>query len=261
MLADRGAFAGKPKPPASWVGVNPRGNSSSASGFPPVSSTIRSSTRSSSGAGKMDSNSDLASRCPNGSTRSSGRRVSALPSSRVANTSAIFSANSRRATNMSARADPASSHCASSTTVSSGPSSVASDDSPKTASPTRKGLGGGPEVRPKATPRASRCGCGSRSSSSRKEEHSCWSAAKGSSISPSTPLVLATRYSCPASIAYSSSAVLPTPGSPWTTKTPPSPPRAPSSKRSSTARSRLRPTRCPPRARTCDGRSPSIVEQ
>ena len=48
ILADSGSAAGRPNPPASWVGVNPRGSSSSASGFPRVSTTIRSSTRSSS---------------------------------------------------------------------------------------------------------------------------------------------------------------------------------------------------------------------
>ena len=63
------------------------------------------------------------------------------PSSRVANTSAILSASRRRATNASARADAPSSHCASSTTHSSGCSSAASDSRPRTASPTRNGLG------------------------------------------------------------------------------------------------------------------------
>ena len=40
---------GKPNPPASCAGVNPRGNSNNASGFPRVSATIRSCTRSSNG--------------------------------------------------------------------------------------------------------------------------------------------------------------------------------------------------------------------
>ncbi len=105
MLADNGTAAGSPNPPASCVGVSPRGSSSRASGFPRVSTTIRSSTCSSSGAGKTDSNSARASRRPSGSTRSSGNPASAAPSSRAANTSAIFSASRRRATNASARAD------------------------------------------------------------------------------------------------------------------------------------------------------------
>ena len=117
---DKGSAAGSPKPPASWAGVSPRGSSRSASGFPPVSATIRSSTDSSSRAARADSNSTLASRRPNGSTRSSGKRANPVPTSRVANASAILSASRRRATNASARADPPSSHCTSSTTHSSG---------------------------------------------------------------------------------------------------------------------------------------------
>ena len=81
--------------------------------------------------------------------------------------------NLQRAIDEVARADPASSHCASSTTVNSGLSSATSDNSPRTASPTRNGFGVGPTFRPKATPSASRCGCGSLSSSSRNDEHSC----------------------------------------------------------------------------------------
>ena len=54
---------------------------------------------------------------------------------------------------------------------------------PRTASPTRNGFGGGPAFRPKATLRASRCGCGNLPSSSRNDEHSCWSAANGVSRS------------------------------------------------------------------------------
>ena len=64
-------------------------------------------------------------------------------------------------------------------------------------------------------------------------------------ISPSTPAVRTTRKSWPASTAYSSSAVLPTPGSPCTTRTAPWPSRAVSSSRSSTARSRCLPTNRP----------------
>ena len=105
MLADRGTAAGRPNPPASSVGVSPLGNSSSASGFPRVSTTILSSTGSSSRAGKTDSNSARASRCPNGEMRSSGRPLSASSTWRVANRRAIRSANRRRATNASARAD------------------------------------------------------------------------------------------------------------------------------------------------------------
>ena len=81
MPADKGTAAGKPNPPASCVGLNPRGSSSRASGFPRVSTTIRSSTRSSSRAGKTDSNSARASRRPKGPTCSvgqTGERVAQL---------------------------------------------------------------------------------------------------------------------------------------------------------------------------------------
>ena len=50
-----GITCGTPKPPASWAGESPRGSSSSASGFPRVSATIRSRTRSSSGPGITES--------------------------------------------------------------------------------------------------------------------------------------------------------------------------------------------------------------
>ena len=74
--ADSGSAVGRPKPPASWAGVSPRGSSRSASGFPPVSATIRSSTDSSSRAARTDSSSARASRRPSGSTRSCGKRAS-----------------------------------------------------------------------------------------------------------------------------------------------------------------------------------------
>ena len=95
--------------------------------------------------------------------------------------------------------------------------------------------------------------------SSRNGAHSCCSAANGSSISASTPTVRATRNSGAASTAYSSSAVLPTPGSPCSTRTPPCAPRAASSSRSSTSRSRCRPSRCSPGTRTGDGAPLTIV--
>ena len=50
-----------PNPPASSPGVSPRGSSSSASGLPRVSATIRSRTRSSSGPGRADCSSARAS--------------------------------------------------------------------------------------------------------------------------------------------------------------------------------------------------------
>jgi hypothetical protein len=172
----------------------------------------------------------------------SGKPASVAPRSRTANSSAIFSARSRRARNASARADASSNHCASSTTQSNERPSAASDIRPRTASPTRNGSGAGPTLRPNATARASRWGSGRRSVSSMIGEHSCWNAAYGSSISPSTPAVRTTPKSGASSTANSSKAVLPTPGSPCRTKTPPCPVRAPSRSRPSTSRSRSRPS-------------------
>ena len=75
--------------------------------------------------------------------------------SRAANTIAIGSASSRRATNASARADASSSHWASSTTHSSGCSSATSASRLSAASPTRNRSGAGPPLSPNATSSAS----------------------------------------------------------------------------------------------------------
>ena len=61
---DSGAAPGRPNPPASSAGVNPRGSSSNASGLPRVSATIRSRTRASSGPASADSSSARASLRP-----------------------------------------------------------------------------------------------------------------------------------------------------------------------------------------------------
>ena len=82
MPVESGSATGRPKPPASWAGDSPRGSSISASGFPPVSATIRSRTDSSSRAGRTDCNSARASRRPSGSTRSCGKRASPPPTTR-----------------------------------------------------------------------------------------------------------------------------------------------------------------------------------
>ena len=118
---------------------------------------------SSSRAGKTDSNSARASRRPKGATWSSGKPASASPSSRVANTSAILSANRRRATKARVRADALSSHCASSTTH-----RVAAPRRPRPAGrgpPARPGTDSAPApaLSPNATPSASCWGCGRRS--------------------------------------------------------------------------------------------------
>ena len=226
------------KPPASCVSVRSRGNSRSASGFPWASAMSRSKTSSSSGPANAEPKSARASRWPSGPTCSSGSLSSARPTSRVAKRRAMRSARSRRATKVRTCSDPRSSQCASSTTHNSGCCSAASDNRLRMASPTRYGLGAGPPRRPKAISTASRWGSGSPSRNSKSGVQSCWSAANGSSISPSTPTARATRNEEACAIAYSSNDDLPIPGSPWTTRTPPYPSCAALISRSIASRSR-----------------------
>ena len=74
IRADSETAAGNPNPPASCVGVIPRGSSSNASGFPRVSTMMRSNTRSSTRAGSTDSSRIRASRRPRGPIASRGSR-------------------------------------------------------------------------------------------------------------------------------------------------------------------------------------------
>ena len=77
-----------------------------------------------------------------------------------------------RATNASACAEARSSHCASSTTQTSGRSPATSDSRLRTARPTAKRSGASPSRRLNAVRSASRCGPGRRSSRSRNGAHS-----------------------------------------------------------------------------------------
>ena len=106
------------------------------------------------------------------STTSSGSPLKSALSSRIANIISTDSACSRRAANARACAEARSSHCASSTTHSSGRSAATSDSRLSTARPTRNRSGGGPASRPNAVPRAARCGPGSRSRRSSIGPHS-----------------------------------------------------------------------------------------
>ena len=208
--------------------------------MPRVSATSRSRTRSSNRTRNAESNSARASASGRPSTASFGNPSSSSPGSRVTNTSATDSANSRRATNASACADERSSHCASSTTHKSGCSCATSASRLSTANPTRNRSGGAPTRCPNATPSASRCGAGSRSSRSSRGAHNCCNAANASSISDSTPPARRTRNPDADSIADSTSADLPTPGSPHITSTRLCPPHTPCSSRPSISRSRRR---------------------
>ena len=104
-----------------------------------------------------------------------------------------------------------------------------------------KRSGAGPRLVPNAAPSASRCGAGSASMRSSMGRQSWCRPANGSSISDSTPLTRAIRHPDACSSAYSSRAVLPTPGSPCRTSARGWCARRPSSSRSSTAHSLRRP--------------------
>lgn len=75
-----GCVSGRPNPPASSAAVNPRVNSTNASGFPRVSATILSRTRSSSRPGATDSSNARASASLKPVTTSSGSPVSSRSS-------------------------------------------------------------------------------------------------------------------------------------------------------------------------------------
>ena len=128
--------------------------------------------------------------------RSSGRPASSRrsPGSRTANTSATDSASSRRATNASACAEARSSHCASSTTHSSGRSSAASDEQAEHGQPDEEAI----RARRR---RSARTRCRARRAAGRAAARGGRAAARTadaaprtrSSISDSTPAARATR--------------------------------------------------------------------
>ena len=158
------------------AGVRPRGSSSSASGLPRASATMRSRSRTSSGPRIAEASSVRASASPSPPTsrfaedpRGPARRVG----SRTAKTMPTGSASRRRATKARVCADARSCHWASSITQRSGRSSATSERRLSTARPTRKRSGASsPTVRPSAAPSASRCGSGSRSRRSSIGAHS-----------------------------------------------------------------------------------------
>ena len=159
--------SGIPNPPANCAVESPRGSSSSASGLPRVSATIRSRTRSSSRPGMTVASRARASSSSRPSRTSSGRPASsaAAPGSRAANTSATGSASSRRATNPRTWREAPSSHWASSTMQRNGVFSATSARSVSTPRATRNRSGTSPDSRPSAT-RSARAWGGGRPSSS-----------------------------------------------------------------------------------------------
>ena len=108
-----------------------------------------------------------------GQLREPGENVIAGPV-RAAHTTAIRSANRRRAKNPRICAEAWSSHCASSTTQTSGCCSATSANSVSAASPTRNRSGAVPALRPNTVASASRCGMGSRSRWSSMGAQSWW---------------------------------------------------------------------------------------
>ncbi len=216
-----GRSSGRGARPPSWSAVSSRAASTTARGFPPVSVTMRSAT-----GGSIGWLIDLSS---SSRAASSGRpamcrvgracsRPSAPAVSRTAKSSPTRSARSRRATKLRRSADSSSSHCASSTTHRTGRVSAASDSSVSTPRPTRNGSAGGPDTRPKATPRARRCGSGRSSTAGRNGTRIWWIAAKPRFFSDSAATIRTTCMSWACSITSSSRADLPTPGSPRSTR-------------------------------------------
>ena len=229
--------------PPSWSGLSPVGSSSRASGLPPLAAISRSVT-----SGAAPGRWSRSSRAAAGSSPrscSSGMpsgRNGVAASSRAENTRSTRSAPSRRAQNTSASAVAESSQCASSTTHSTVFSSAAVVSRDNVATATRKGSTGGPSSSPNTTRRARACGPGSPSRSRFNGSSSRCRAAKASGASTSSPWVRRTVTS-PASVtSASSSADLPTPGSPCTTRLAEPPCRACWSSSFRCAVSRSRPT-------------------
>jgi hypothetical protein len=162
--------------------------------------------------------------------------------SRMANSSAIPSAASRRPANSTASRDDASTHCRSSTTTRTGCCSAISARTPSVAAHTenRSPATGGP--RASALRSAARCGAGNVDSSGRAGRKMSARPANGISDSVSYPRVASTCMSVARSTAYSRRLDLPMPASPLTTSTPHRPERAVASNSSMRAHSTDRPS-------------------
>ena len=134
---------------------------------------MRSSTWSSSGAGRTDSNRARASggQAARRGPRAARRARRPSPARRTRSRSARPA--SRRARTRAPEPTRRSSHWASSITQRRPRSSAASDSSPRTASPTRNGSAAGPALSPNATSSASRCGRAGARASRGSGEQSC----------------------------------------------------------------------------------------
>ena len=183
------------KPPASSAGLIPRGSSSSPSGFPRVSATIRSRTCSSRWPGMAAASSERASSSASPSSVRVFRpgKSRSSPVSLTASRSRTASASRRRPTNPRTWQDASSSHWASSMRQTSGRFAATSASKPSTARPTMNRSGGFPAASPNATLNACSWGSGRAPISPSIGRHSWCSAANGISNSDSTPATCATR--------------------------------------------------------------------
>ena len=243
-------------PPAGCVGVEPRGSSSSASGFPRVSATILSRTVTSRVRVTVEPSRARASPAASPRTSSCGRCRSSSPGSRAANTNPTGSASRRRATKASVSAEVRSSHCASSTTHSSGRCSATSERRLSTARPTRKRSGASPGLRPKTIRSAVALRTG-QPLEPIEERGAELMQARERQLHLGLDADRRARRSGPSadSTRCSSSADFPIPASPRSTNDRLSPRRTSSIRSSSCAHSSVRPRRLmcgkPPRCRSC----------
>ena len=151
----------------------------------------------------------------------------------------------------SASIEALSIHCASSTHASTGASAAAATSRPSTAAETAKRSTGSSDIA--SAPRsAPACGGGSSSISPSTGCSSSWIPENGSSASCSAPSARRRRMPPARAATASSSADFPTPGSPVSTRTPPSPARAPANTASMRSSSASRPTSTA-RAYLCSG--------
>ena len=244
MLADKGTAAGSPNPPASWIGVSPRGSSNRASGLPRVSRTIRSSTCSSSASGQDGLQQRPRITTPQGldaKLRQSREHVAQLTSREHERDLLRQQAAGHERKRPRRR------------TIE--PLRVIDDAQQRLLLAKPRTAGRGPPVRPGTDSEPARRSARRRRRARRAGDPADAPIGRGSastaveaprtgapspprprrSVGPATP--------APSSTVQSSSAVFPTPGSPCTTRTPPSPPRAAASRRPSASRSRSRPSR------------------
>ncbi len=161
--------------PSGCAPASTRGSSSRASGLPAASA----STRYRRLAGRPSGSSSVAAWADRPFRVSAGRPAAVKAPVLAHSSSTIDSLSSRRAANSRASALARSSHCASSTTHSSGCSAASSASSDRTASPTRNRSGGPALASPRAPRSASAWTPGSASIRSRAGRSSRSSPANG----------------------------------------------------------------------------------